>query len=699
MFQFDPNAALPVEPERAYKRGRVGALEGFELAHDEMLRTKGQFSIEHNFLETETNLLRDLEAAGHGEYKPLGYFLLKEDLDRTLAIRRERTGDPNMPPGESYEETLRNYPVQSPRAISESLAALFEEGTVRPEVAEAIREYNAQFRNLEGTGFQSIAAKGMASVVLDRANATALRALTDARTSETTTMGSIGYFTGGMFGYLDPRTNPIATATIPFGGVGRTAVTRIGAEAVAQAGIESVIQATGGQETQRRLGLPSGVVPALQEIAMAGVFGGAFQAFGEGARVAVRQMFPRFREPVAAREAPRGGPQVRTAETEAPIPREEAIAREAERRAERGFTGADLDRPYGPAPIAGRRAAVDLQGMREVLGTWDGGTPLRALPTQLRGSTALTSPVDTTAPQFRVARGEDAGPLEIAQLVDPELAKRWTRLTTLRENLRADLQRAGRERVPVAEESIASATARVADLERQVAKLRSDIADTGKKSRRQKLRRVLAEKEAQLEDAAAARVEAERAFVDADGDLTRMAPTPREQDIRQRLIKTDEQLRDLIPLFSRAAAAERGEFRMAGAAPKLEDLIRAADNGDPYESAIAKAIDEFNAAETAMRADPSFPEPAPVRTAEEIKASVDEPDMRLESEVAALRAQVAEEGTEFVQVSGRTLRLDDKITVPVEEGEGSRTLTVREFIDEIDAEDDLVAAFTTCRIG
>lgn len=99
-------------------------------------------------------------------------------------------------------------------------------------------------------------------------------------------------FAGAVLGSFDPRTDPLNAFTLPLGGFGRTAGTRILTEAGVVAGVETGIQFGAVVPNREVLGLDRG--NPLFNILAAGVGAGAFRGILEGSGPAYRAIEARI---------------------------------------------------------------------------------------------------------------------------------------------------------------------------------------------------------------------------------------------------------------------------------------------------------------------------------------------------------------------------------------------------------------------
>lgn len=137
----------------------------------------------------------------------------------------------------------------------------------------------------------------------------------EARTADiaerATTGGVIGQFIGGAAGSFTAR-DPLNLFTLPFGGVGRNAATRIASEMGLAAGIETVNQAVFVQPNRDFADLPD--QSGVQNVAFAALGAGVFQGAGElvGAALARRRLRNYEREQTAFNQRVESYLQVRS---------------------------------------------------------------------------------------------------------------------------------------------------------------------------------------------------------------------------------------------------------------------------------------------------------------------------------------------------------------------------------------------------
>jgi len=684
---FDANEDLAsLAPGEAARGGFLGPLESLSMARETFMRTEGVYSLEHFFLEREAAMLEELREQGHTNFQTLQQVLQTVDFERVQQKRlskglRARTDADIL-------GFVQDFP-STPRQIVSVIDSLQGEGFSSPEMREGLKRYNQQFARLEGAH----PARGMARRLLDDTLGEAGRIFAEDEETALTTLGQVGYFFGSALGAADPRTDPFTFFSLPFGGAGKTAAGRIVSEGLVQAGIETGLQVGGAQDVRRELGLPTGFGPGVQQVAMAGVFGGVFQGLGEGAFAVGRKLRPGIRE---TPDAPT---------PDAPAARAPEVLQLEDLR---GIT--DIENPYGTSGLAGRRAAIDAARVQADLDSFEGLTPLglrSTLPdtaSTLRGSTALTGTTGDLDVRFQASLGNETGVRALVARVDPELSRKWETLIGRRAELRAAAERTAAARGPAEEDAAGLNDRRVSELSERVHTLLESLEKATKKAQRQKIRRALDSKRAQLQDALSIREEI----------LARKGPPPTDVEarIRQRLLEVDGALRDLAPAYTRAVAAGRGDMNLAGAAPKFEEIISAharnASADELLQSALAarnKARQELQelmrpVQETPARGSPPVrAEPEP-RALEEIAESADELQAEAEVDLAAIKAQLIDGTTETVNIDGHEIRLDgEKFDVPIDDEGNTRKMTAREMLEDIDAEDEFAGAFTVCRVS
>lgn len=514
-----------------------------------------------------------------------------------------------------------------------------------------------------------------------------------------TTMGSVGAFIGGAAAGLDPRYNLLNTLTLGVGGVGRKVITRVGTEAAAQSGIEALNELTGGRTVREMRGLESSWGGTFTRIGFAGVGGGVVRGVGEGIGAGVRagrRWFTDFpNDPAPPPPPPRGESEqpdftvgadgVARPTASAPTPEAAYAIRKAALET--------VDATLARTRTGSARVIEDLEYVRQRLDAWDGETPA-----------ALRPRTDTAMPDARGVRFADDATTraalgretldEAARRADPEAFRVYDTLVSKVETIRAELATAK----PDTKEwgrLITEANNKVVDLTERLGNRR-----LGKAERAQ----LTAERDAAM---------AERDTVMAQPrDAT---DTPRAAELRERLQKYDYKLRDLAPVVNRAYARARGSF-VADA--KTRDAVKRMVDSRSTRLADEDVEGILADAQRRMREDPPRPDTpladAPIvrqATAEDLgpdndfvraaKRVVERDAKRADETLTAFRDSlggVLKEGNEKVTIGTHEFNLNDKLEVAGIDGEGSRTITVREMLEEMQEADYELKAMKTCSI-
>lgn len=505
--------------------------------------------------------------------------------------------------------------------------------------------------------------------------------------ADTTVGGMLGGFIGGTLAALDPRTDPLNFATLPLGGAGRTALARIAGQAAAQGAVEGANQALGVQEQRRLQGLDYGLVDAAGRIGGAAIGGavvqGAGEALGAAWRGARARWFTDVPEPVEAFQAP-AQPATRPAEAPPPQP------------ATRPAPLYDLDAALQAAGVTRRTAPLlrqDVDHVAAQLDAWDGPAPRAVAPP--RTSTAvqtdrITTP-DVDASRAEVGRSVD----DIARTVDPETFAVYDKLAA---------------RVREGRAAFEAITGRSAD---EFTALTDEIATVEYKAARSR--------SAAAADRYAARLSELRG---AREGVLRGAP-PETAALADALERANARVRDLAPAVSRAYARARDEWELQ--APEREamrEMFRQGGKSLPDTSRYAvdpdaltrEALASFYAPTLAERVPllasrPDIVNAAPpgADAADIARTIVAENAKRLDEATEAYQAivgrllAVAEdaEGSTRISIDGTDYTFDldrDTVVVPLDDGSGSREVSVRELLKSSERDAQELESVATCSV-
>jgi len=513
--------------------------------------------------------------------------------------------------------------------------------------------------------------------VVGEVQKSAQRAEADLEFSPTTMGGSVGQFVGGVLASVDPRTDPFNFATLPIGGAGKSIVGRIATQAIGQGAIEAVNQATGVQENRRLLGLNHGVADAALRVGFSAVGGAALQGVAEGAGVLARRWFSRGETPLDMPSA------AQVSEIAPEAPRAPVDVRATEFRVADNTRSINERSPWSGPPSANLRTDTDLAAVVAQLDDWNGPQPWRLNPT-FSGDTAVGPVVRAnTNSEFdiRVAGADLDG---MARQIDPQTFKVYDDLVAQKKVLREDIEALDNAKQRQAFED-------VQDVAAEAAKLRAKAS-------------VANQKNAKKLNARADKLEAER---DAKLEAVLNKDTDSMRAVRREIMRLDEKMRDMAPVMSRSYARARGQW--APVEKELEatvDMIREA-NTRRVNQEVFEANAETPATTPVDSVMQNHPDIADAATIADDAADVVSRAMEREIAVAdadanAFRSSmnsVKPDDTQ-VEIDGQVFDLDeDRIVVEALDGDGTRELTLREFIEEAKQDELELQSVLTCSIS
>lgn len=265
----------------------------------------------------------------------------------------------------------------------------------------------------------------------------------------TTTMGSVGGFLGSAAASMNPVTDPLNAATAFIGG-GVTPFGRMGV----QAGLGAATEALGQGLTDNEnilLGRQPTVGEQLGRIALAGAGGALVQGAGEALAFGARRLAPRWfvdlPEPTPAPTPRAGTPEPGSAAPDPMAHQGETIVTYAPGRPINEYPdfnsfatahGLDLT-PHGKAREAALRTALDIDHVRAELNTWDGPRAWEVKPPQTDAAVfrdpARDSVIYEQPYQRYIDRLETVD--DIARRLDPDVFRIYDRLEQERNELRA----------------------------------------------------------------------------------------------------------------------------------------------------------------------------------------------------------------------------------------------------------------------
>jgi len=681
--------------ESAFATGpRVGFLGAFELAFDEQTRAMSVYGIEHYFMEVEADQIRRIREAGGEPPDDLAYFNRGD-----LPLGRLGTMPDSALFGQAYVDAARFF---------------VDGGT--PEQAARLARYDERVNALreEFPDLELRTTSEMFGLVREQAQQAEQRN----RDASTSTLGDIGSFVGALVGTVNPNTDPLNFWTLPIGW-GRTVGGRIAVEAGIGGVSETINQLTGVQEERRLLGLDYGFGQAAMQIGTAAVAGGVFQGFNEAIRAGVRGARRRWFTDSPGDPAPGveiAAPLVARPTTTAPGP---DLA-----------TGAPLVRPAGAVPVdplallreprtyvdvvresigsmnrtrvGSARVAEDFEYTMNELNRWDGPRPFELTP---RTDTAINT-VARQPRQADITFAEGRSVDDVARQIDPETFRIYDkladRLATQRRGLEAG--RLNEQRLRPSEEELAT---QVNGLRAKVADLEARIPTVSKRTAGKYQERI----------AAMQRQVDELQTVQARED------TPQMANMRAELQKTDQSMRDLAPVVSRAYARARQQWQLdRGTRQAVEEMIRKGMRTLPplvetprLGGTIGRPLAPEGGSETpaagiidqvpplASRPDIVAERGPDDGTAEVLAKIYADNERVLKDSTEAWQASIgqiiarAEQG-EPVRMDGHeiTLDLDERIALPMDNADGFREVSIREMLEEVQRDKQMMDAVNSC---
>lgn len=665
---------------------RVGFLDRFATAWDTQQRTSAQEGMWAAYSDEEDAQLRSMKKAGIENMPRIGM----EDL---IGFGTAIFGDDDF--------------------FLYKRAAKFYSGDGDAKTAKRMRDYDARIEELKSqypdlnlkTGrelFDEVIRKGREAE--DRMN-----------TQQTTFGGKIGEFLGGGLASMNPRTDPLNAMTLGVGGPGKTALARIAAEAGLQGAVELGNQLTGVQEQRERMGLSHGAGDVATRVAGTALVGGAFQAVGEGLAVAGKRWFgnsktdpaPAVHEPYKPKADEPLLLEYKPAEWEGQAAWEADVKEYQDGLIRDLIDGSRdytddilLSMNYGKNNRRGAaRARLDMEHVSSRLEAWGG-----ELPHEIKPKTMTAIPERVVSGRIRPQISLDVHSIpgatldHMARQVDPKLFRVFDELADRKQVYKQWLDdpkyRAEQKTI------IAKAQADIDTLSRQMDNLKHKMGRVGNRRRAEMQTKLdgLAEQKAALVEKTVAR------------------DTPAMAAIRRELIKTDEKMRDMYPEVGRAYAHARGQWELD--APNREAVRKMVEEGNKSigEAPVLSGTYEENLA----RFQQSMAEKAPMLqqrgkveanlredadAADTIKAILSENqkvmDEALQTYRDSLDAIVQTEKNGEITINGARFKFDldkDTVHIPLEDGTGSKRVTIRELLeDNADTEAELKAT-KTCSI-
>lgn len=548
-----------------------------------------------------------------------------------------------------------------------------------PEQVEALNEYDAAAAKARTRGLD-VQSHGD---VFKNVQKLAQDAERKAALTPTSALGSVGAFAGGTVAALDPRTDFWNFATLPVGGAGKTIATRVLGQVGAQSFIETVNQITGVQENRRLLGLEHGFTQGAMQVLATGAGAGVLQGVGEGGVALARRWFG---SPTKA--DPGEVPNTRLEEPPPPPPaptREEMRPTRILRDLEEYEASVQSRSPWHGPASATSRTDMDVTDVTRQLDDWEGPRPWELAP---RTQTAIPSVL--LGEQYRPEISVSGRPVDdIARTLDPDTFRAYDKLASMKARLRDQIE-------GMQEAKQEKAAEEVADLNDEITRLRATLSTSTKRIAKKNEKKIAAlehERDTKL-----------AALLETD--------TPEIAFLRRKLTTVDERMRDLAPVVSRAYTKARG--RWEGTENELNGVVQMIREGRDRlpETTKVDAPKSTGAEERSPVARMLDSHPEVRAEAATTDDAADLVGRAIEAEAKVLDTAVAEwreildtmkldeaENTMTLEGSDFVYDLDkDTLAVPIEDGEGFKTLTIREVLEASKRDELELKAMTTCSI-
>lgn len=664
--------AVSIAPTDVSRGKRLGFLEAYDASWHEQFLYASQFGAEYEYRNMEEeNLQRIREATGQNNIS---------SLSRTVDVPKSREDvargvDPALGRGGQLGDW---------KPYSDLLEAFTNGGTVPPKYAEREKYLEALKKQFPDAGIATYS--DMFGALRDKATKARMRASRD-----TSWLGTLGWFTGGVAANIDPRTNPINFLSLPIAG-GESALARIGIQAVGQGAAETIGQFTGARENMRILGGNPTALDTALDIGGAAIGGAAIQGIGEAAGWLGRRWF-RNTPNDPAPPIPEPAPEAPKAPVETPVKQEATLAKRMEPtlEGERAITRA-VRESLGKGPSVERGARADFFHVRQQLESFAGPLPWEIAPPT---STRLPADVEgISAPRLEPKTpGETVD--DIARRVDPETFRVYDNLQKRKQEARVLVEHERNLRdVGIAEQLKAQRD--------EVAKLEARLKDANKRQTK-KITEKLGPLKSDLE-------QKEAALRSTDNNAMQIH--------RQSVMRLDEKMRDLAPAVSRAYERARGKWEVQQ--QTLKDVQKMMEDGKTQlEAQPSPVVDK---AEAAMLSRPTVADSVPelrsaiAKPVEPGKDAVDEvqrvaqemlkrTDEQLEKFRTDIKKLIGEkkkgaEGEDVIQLEGYSepIKLDDKIMATLDD-DTAQEMTVRELLERLDEDAEVLKAVSTCSVG
>ncbi|WP_414464355.1 hypothetical protein [Hyphomicrobium sp. DY-1] len=553
--------------------------------------------------------------------------------------------------------------------------------------------------------------------------------------------GAVGGFLGGAAAQFNPIVNPVNAVTAGLGGVGKTIVGRVASEAGLQGGIQAVDELTGVAETRRLLGLEDGLSGSLGRIASAAGGGallrGATEALGAGFRRLLGSPADDVPSAPGTPEAPTPDAAAQTADalgTNGALFKDYAdfeaqLSASVKEDAQR-LNGIVSDAaPFGRSRLATARHASDLDNIERQLNDFNHDGPWTLNNTAAH----FEDPVNSEIVLPHWARpAEEAIPM-LARQVDPELYAQIDKLDAMVAEERAKLgeTQKARSALPIAD--VDAALAKADDLEVKIADQQARLATMTNPKARKLAQKTIADLERQQREIIKGLGPHADTVIDVEA---------RASSASNKLLELEHDRRALIPLQKRAEDIAVERYLTERPAREnfnaMVKLLRS-DLRLPERQEIPELSQTRRPSEKATKAEgggddtpPGKPQrpattsgPKGKETAGEAKDQADEflqdltrqnatNDKEVQGAFDAVRAvREAEtppkEGEQppkpitEIYLGDRRYGLDDEIPVDVirnEAGEvtGTKTMTVRQILEEMGDDADMLAAMRSCSL-
>jgi hypothetical protein len=703
----------PVYPRDISAGPRLGFMEGFEASFDAQVRNGSLEGLAWYFSKADDEQADRARKAGK-DYKPL----YAQDNPAYIGPQGEILGEgPDIRYGwDAYKDIARSIVDGEENRMSPAMRAHDEH----------IAKLNAEDPSLQ--------LKTMTEMLQDVRKQSQSAEQRDNLSH--TFAGSIGGFLGGAVGGLDPRTSPLNVATLPIGGVGKTVVGRVATQALGQGAIEAVNQFTGVQENRRLLGLDYGTENALWNIGGAALGGGLLQGVGEAATFGIRRLRTgRWFEDAPNDPAPPRPPEAPQPGTPQPGAPQAARPAVVDTRFDDAWRRTYDQSELGLSRMGAPRGLGDIEHVASVLRDWGGARAWEIAPpteTRIPGVPQEFAPVNTIGKQ-----GLDS----TARSIDPDLFHSYDKLAQQKEDMRRVLSDEDFKRSVEASKATADVSRQIRELEQKI-----EAGPTKRLSKKYQERIAELNKERDAQFAAATKND-----------------TPEMAGLRQQLMDADYGMRDMAPSISRAYAraqerwdvyeGQRAEIAkmiddgkpgigdahvLPEKMPTAEPIVTPRDAvpelqrtvmqpGETMASAVARVSKENEkmVSDGIAQFQESISKIAKIAP-EELPAERE----RLDKAIAAQKEKLAampedakgkmlgnkgmeriklsnlererKELDNFVtEVNGKEVELSldgDKITLATDDG-GTRTVTARELLKELEHDNDMLKAVTSCSLN